>query len=211
METLSKTTIYGGFAASVTLKAGQSVRITEADKCQVGDLICYSLEDIHEHVSPSHTRCSLKNIYLKKGDMLYSNRRRGLLKLVDMSDITNDLLYPACDISRYTVDFGFSEYHRNCVDNFACELQKYGIIPECIAEPVNLFENAPVKQDGSIDIKAPISKKGDYITFLALKDVIVAVSACPMDAEGNKTNAGYISNLLLEVLEPKKYCGLNNF
>ena len=118
MKVIYNEVLRGGHALALRLKAGQTLKVTEAGKCQVADFICYKAEDINEHVSPAHTRCALGRLYLKKGDRLYSNRRRALMRISDMSEVTHDILYPACDLARYQHDFGIEGYHRNCEDNF---------------------------------------------------------------------------------------------
>ena len=207
MQPIKREIIPAGHARAFFLKAGQFIKISETDKCQVGDLIAYLSDDFSEHVSPAHTRCALKSIYLKKGDCLYSNRRRKILKIIEMTSLVNDMLYPSCDVYRYR-EFGITGYHRNCVDNFRDVLSDYGINPEEVCDPVNLFENVPVKADGTMDIKPPVADAGDFITFKALCDVIIAVSACPMDAGTNDTNGGSTADLLAEIFDPPEFSGL---
>lgn len=82
---------------------------------------------------------------------------------------------------RYQLDFGV-EGHRNCRENFAEVLKPYGIDYYRIPDPVNLFQNSPIHADGSFgDSDEPKSVAGDYVTFKALTDVIVSISACPQD------------------------------
>ena len=186
-------------ARCVKVLKGEFVKITDIEGKQVGDLICYKVDDHSEHFSQSCTLCSLKNVYLKLGDSLYSNRRKPLMKLVEDTVGAHDLLYPECDTTRYNVDLGVTGFHRNCYDNLMGELRKLGIMPEELPEPLNVFMNVPVLEDGSIGIEEPLSKAGDYMVFEALEDLYVLMSSCSNDVPFMKTNAGHITDMKMEV------------
>ena len=52
--------------------------------------------------------------------------------------------------------------------------------PQFAPSPLNLWMQIPILEDRtSISYDPPISKKGDYICLKALKDVVIAFSACP--------------------------------
>jgi uncharacterized protein YcgI (DUF1989 family) len=50
-----------------------------------------------------------------------------------------------------------------------------------VPQPFNLFMNSFVEPDGKLILRDPISKAGDKIIFQTKMDVMVVVSACPMD------------------------------
>ena len=54
-----------------------------------------------------------------------------------------------------------------------------------------------IKQRGELDVREPLSEKGDFVLLKALADVVVAVSACPQDL--NQTNGGKPTDILLRV------------
>jgi uncharacterized protein YcgI (DUF1989 family) len=87
---------------------------------------------------------------------------------------------PACDDTRFTVDFGV-DGHRNCLDNMHAGLAFFGLSQFDVPEPFNLFQNGPVTSDGRMKVTDPTSKAGDHITFDVLDDLICAVSSCPQD------------------------------
>lgn len=186
-------------ARCVKVMKGEFVQLIDIEGQQVGDLIAYKIDDTTEHSSPAHTRCALKNVYLKLGDCLYSNRRKPLMKLVEDSVGAHDLLYPECDTTRYNVELGVEGFHRNCYDNLMGELRKLGIRPQELPEPLNVFMNVPVLEDGSIAIELPKSKAGDYMVFEALEDLYVLMSSCSNDVPTMKTNAGKITDMRMEV------------
>ncbi len=47
--------------------------------------------------------------------------------------------------------------------------------------PLNLFMNTPVVENGAIDRRAPASKPGDDLVLRAEMDLVVVFSACPQD------------------------------
>jgi uncharacterized protein len=61
--------------------------------------------------------------------------------------------------------------------------------------------NVPI-ESGTITIKEPISKAGDYIELRAEDDLIVAISNCPQ--ERNPCNAFKPTELRVTVYRPKK-------
>jgi uncharacterized protein YcgI (DUF1989 family) len=59
------------------------------------------------------------------------------------------------------------------------ERQNWG--SRLVPQPFNLFMNTIVKPDGTLIIRDPISKPGDMVVFHTEIDLIVVISACPMD------------------------------
>lgn len=70
-------------------------------------------------------------------------------------------------------------------------------------DPLNLFMNVPVTnlgdgQRGETRIEAPRSRKGDLVVLRAEVDLVVVMSACPMDL--NEVNGGICRGVEFEVL-----------
>ena len=165
---------------SIEVDEGEELCIIDVEGQQVGDFICYNKDNVKEHVSPVHMRSSLSSIRLKIGDYLYSNYRDHLMELVEDKVGKHDFFFPACDYYRYKVDFGV-ENHPNCHDNLVNALKKFDLFVEDIPDPINWFMNNSMNEDGDYEIKPPLSKAGDYVRLRAIKNVIVAVSACSQD------------------------------
>ena len=81
--------------------------------------------------------------------------------------------------------------------NFVEALAEFSIPDWRVPDPVNLFQNSPVLPDGTYASMASKAKAGDYVTLLALKDLIAACSACPQDLA--PTNAGKLSDLVVRL------------
>lgn len=185
---------------SVLLKPGEELVIIDVDGKQVGDFVCFSKIDPKEFVSPVHMRASLSSIRLKIGDPLYSNKRRPLMTFVEDTVGKHDFFFPACDYYRYKVDFD-SEDHPNCHDNLKSALAVYGLGNEPVPDPINLFMNNVLNDEGDYEIHEPLSKPGDYIRLKALEEVVIACSTCSQDMA--PVNGWKVTSLKMQVMEAK--------
>lgn len=177
------------------LLSGQSIKIINTHGHQVVDFWAFNAEDILEFMSMEHTRPTIGRIRPKVGDPMVTNRRRPILMLTeDTSPGIHDTLIAACDNYRYGL-LGCTEYHENCTDNLYAAMRQIGLAPPECPSPLNIWMNIPVSADGSTGWAEPASKPGDWITFQAAMDCIVAMSACPQDIlpinKGMPTDAHY--------------------
>ena len=136
--------------------------------------------DYDHFLSPSHTWVHIGRIQPRIGDVLVSNRRAPILKLVADDVGWHDMLVPACDRQRYERYYGVSG-HRNCHDNFLEAMSTRGWGKKDVPQPFNLFMNTLIEPDGTLHIRDPISKAGDIVIVEAIMSLVVVVSACPMD------------------------------
>ncbi|WOI57897.1 urea carboxylase-associated family protein [Palleronia sp. LCG004] len=174
------TVVPGGFGRGFEAKAGQHVTIVDLEGQQAGDFVALSLADHEEILSPVHTRRHNRSIYLGLGDYLVSSEGRPMFQVVKDTVGIHDANVPACDPTRYAVDFGVPG-HRNCLENLYEPLAKYGIDILQVPEPFNFFQNGPVSPDGRMGVTDPVSRAGDYLVLKALMDVACALSPCPQD------------------------------
>lgn len=166
---------------AVRLAAGQAIRIVNTHGTQVVDTWAFNAGDPGEFLSMEHMHGSLGSIFPKRGDGLYSNRRRPILMLEeDTSPGRHDTVIAACDVHRYRA-LGGSDYHDNCTDNLHAALAMIGFPRVETPSPLNLWMNIPVGPDGRIEWGEPLSKAGDYVVLRALIDCVVVMSACPQD------------------------------
>lgn len=183
--------------AAFEVKAGELVRIVDIEGKQVGDLVAFAAADSC-YLSPGHSRGMLAAIRWGIGDSLWSSRRTPLLRIVADDVGCHDFLFPACDAKRYELDYG-QIGHPNCTDNLRVALASFGLDRDFF-EPVNLFMNVPVRSDGTFEIEEPRSRPGDSVTFEALGDLIVGLSACPQDL--NPCNGWNPTGLRVEIGAP---------
>jgi uncharacterized protein YcgI (DUF1989 family) len=157
-----------------------------------------------EYMSMCHCRASLLKITPAAGDVLVSQKRAPMVKLLeDTSPGVHDTLIAACDRWRYS-ELGIEGYHESCTDNFwdaISDLTSSGSLSKeeqdaledlqsqnggKVPDPFNLFMNIPITQTGEgakrdVSFEAPVTKEGDYVVLEALRDLVVVMSACPQD------------------------------
>ncbi|MEO3803037.1 urea carboxylase-associated family protein [Nonomuraea sp. B1E8] len=166
---------------AVKVGAGQRVRVTDLEGGQVGDLFAFAADDTTEQLSASHTRAATSRLFPAVGEQFVTDRRRPILTLVgDTSPGVHDMLIAACDPARYRA-LGVTGFHASCADNLRRSLAALGLESPRTPQPVNLFMRIPVSGDGRLSWLTAISRPGDAITFEAVVDCVLVVSACPQD------------------------------
>lgn len=170
----------GGFGHGFAARAGQHVTIIDLAGQQAGDFVALSRADMSEVLSPVHTRRENLSIFLRVGDQLFSSRSRPMFTVVADTVGVHDANVPACDPTRYAIDFGVPG-HRNCLENLHEALAPHGVDVLDVPEPFNFFQNGPVTADGRMAVTDPVSGPGDYLVLQALMDVVCALSPCPQD------------------------------
>ena len=169
-----------GHGRTFRVLRGQTVTVIDAEGRQAADFVAVCADDPAEKLSPVHTRRALMSLFFRVGDELRSSRGAPLLRVLADTVGVHDANVPACDSTRYAVDFD-APGHRNCLANMHEGLAFYGVSPDNVPEPFNLFQNGPVTADGRMRVTDPLSRPGDHIRFLALRDLVCAVSSCPQD------------------------------
>jgi uncharacterized protein YcgI (DUF1989 family) len=172
--------VAGGFGGAWEARAGEFVTVVDLEGEQAGDFIAFVADDPEEWLSPIHCREALRSIFVRAGDRLVSNRRRPVLEVVQDDVGVHDATIPACDPTRYAVEFGVPG-HRNCLENMWGSVRDRGVAVERMPEPLNLFQNTPVVGDGRIGLTDPLSQPGQRVVLRALVDVFGALSPCPQD------------------------------
>lgn len=171
----------GGHGRAFRASRGSLVRLTDVEGQQALDFVAFNVDDLGETLSTVETRRALASLYIKLGDILLSSRGRPMLRLVEDTVGVHDYTVPACDQSRYVVDFAVSG-HRNCLDNMFEPLGAYGVAsPLALPEPFNFFQNSPVVEDGRTAVVDPPSRPGDRIMLECLMNLVCSVSSCPQD------------------------------
>lgn len=173
--------VAAGHGRAARLAAGESVRIGLPEGPQVADLFAFAAADLGECLSTEHTRSCIERLAPRLGDFFYSSRRRPMLRLVeDSSPGVHDMLLSACDRQRYAL-LGHAGPHRSCADNLREALAALELVPPEIPSPLNLFQNVAVAADGTLAIRPPLAARGDSVVLEAAMDLVLVVSACPMD------------------------------
>ena len=176
-------------AKAAFVKKGRRIKVINTHGTQVVDCWALNPDNLGEYMSLEHCRVAIERVCPRKSDVMVTNRRRPILKIMeDTAPGAHDTLLAACDRYRYE-QLGCKEYHRNCTGNFWEAKVALGLKPVELPSPFNLWQNTPVEADGVIKPNPPVSKKGDYIILRAEMDLVICLSACPQDITsicGNK-------------------------
>ena len=134
------------------------------------------------------------------GEQFVTSRRRSILTLVgDTSPGVHDMLIAACDPARYRT-LGI-EQHASCADYLRNAMAQIGMTIGSVPQPVNVFMNIPIGVNGDLQwLGRPQPGAGDAVTFEAVLDCVVVVSACPMDV--NSINGERPTPLAIEIDRP---------
>ena len=140
----------------------------------------------------SHNHAIQRKLHFEAGDTLYSSISRPILSWVeDTSPGDHDTLIAACNPLRYE-RMGVEGWHASCAENYqnavkdlstTSMIHKFPVTPPT---PLNLFMNVKVDEKGGIVFRAPTSMEGDSVAFKALMEVIIVLSACPMDQRASE-------------------------
>lgn len=166
----------------------------------MGDVFAFSGDDLGEYHSAAHTRASADRLFPRVGEDFVTNRRRPILRLVDdTSPGRHDLLIPACDAARYAA-LSAPPSHPSCAGNLKRTLAAFGHSISVIPQPINVFMDIRVEESGQLTWRSASTRPGDHITFEALMDCLVVVSACPQDLVG--INGAGPTSLRVSVTSP---------
>jgi uncharacterized protein YcgI (DUF1989 family) len=116
-----------------------------------------------------------------------------MLTIIEDDVGRHDFLFTPCSQEMYRIQYSVQGKHANCLDNLRKALSEAGQEPAEIPTPFNIYMNVEVQPDGTLTVRAPLSKAGDSIVFKAEMDVMVAVSACPsyLCNDGTQKPIGY--------------------
>ena len=198
----SPITVPAGAGRAFRLAAGERLRVVNTHGSQVVDTWALASEG-DEWLSMEHTRTGLSRLMPRVGDPLFSNRRRPLLRLLeDTSPGAHDTLIAACDAERYR-QLGATGPHANCCENFRAALAQLGLQHEPVPSPLNLFMHIPWSPDGALEFRPSPVAPEEYVTLRAEKDVVVVLSACPMDLNPINGDRRAPADVHAELLPPR--------
>jgi uncharacterized protein YcgI (DUF1989 family) len=160
------------------LRAGQLLRIVDVEGSQSGDLFAVAADDLEDGQSNGRTFDMGGTIRLSAGSVLYSRRSRPLLRIVEDEVGVHDMLYAPCSQEMFEIQYGVTGPHPNCFDNLASSLAAFGVPSATVTIAFNFFMNVIIGPSGRLEIKPPVSRAGQGMTFAAERDVLIAVTSC---------------------------------
>lgn len=185
-----------GWAAE--LKKGAILRIAATTTV---DFVCFDRHNLRERFDQARTKVYNMKIFITTGDKLMSKANQHLMTIVEDTyrEGTHDLQKGMCSASRFQLakkegrlkDY----YHREidevpdhgCWENLGQALKPYGILPEDIPSPFNLYQTMKIDGvTGRMEHTTVRPKPGTYVDLRAERDLLVALSACPDLPVGGK-------------------------
>jgi uncharacterized protein len=159
------------------LVAAEHVRIVDLEGKQAVDFLCYDAADPSDRYNAPNTMKMEGNIFLKKGTVLWSDRGRRLMRVVEDTCGFHDTIGGCCSSEMNLVRYN-NPGPGNCRDTFEQALQAFNMTRDDIATNINWFMYVPVATDGKMSIAEGLSKAGDYVDLVAERDVICVASNC---------------------------------
>lgn len=193
--------VAGGTGWAGEVAAGSLFRIVDVEGKQVGDLVLFRAGDHTDRLSVGNTRKMANSLIITTGAELWSTTYRRLGRIEDDTVGRHDLMASACTPYDYPIRFGERGVgHRACLANLVRALEPWSIPEHSVPDPMNVFMNQVVHDDGATEVLEPLSGPGDRLDVRMLEDCVVALSACPQDL--TPCNGWTITDLRVEIEPP---------
>ncbi|MBW3655368.1 MAG: urea carboxylase-associated family protein [Gemmatimonadetes bacterium] len=174
------------YGVAFTLRAGERLRVTVPEGEQVADLVCFRQDDLREWLSSGRTLDYAETILLTTGHLLYSNRSRPMMEIVEDTVGRHDFLLTPCSPETFQILYeNAPSDHPSCFGNLCTHLAPYGLAPDDIPTTFNLFMNVEIAADGRLSVKPPLSRAGDHVVLEARMDLVVGLTACSAEQSNN--------------------------
>jgi uncharacterized protein YcgI (DUF1989 family) len=167
------------------LRRGQVLTVIDPLGEQVADLIAFADDDATEHLSSGRTLDYASTLRLTTGHVLYSDRSRAMLTIVEDTVGRHDLLYTPCAADTFRILYGDPGPRPSCEANLISALATLGVARRSMPTTFNIFMHVEISGDGTLHVLPPLSRAGDHIALCAEMDLIVGVTACSADLSNN--------------------------
>jgi len=171
---------------SFELRKGQLLTVIDPEGEQVSDLVAFNAADTAEYMSSGRSIDYASRLFLTTGDILYSNRSKPMLTIVEDEVGRHDFTLTPCSRDTFRIIYGDEAPHHGCQGNLEKALAPYGIGPDDIPIAFNVFMHVAVDgETGEIAVLPPRSKPGQKTVFRAEMDLIVGMTACSAGQSNN--------------------------
>jgi hypothetical protein len=208
---LHEEVIKPGNAFGGVLKKGQYLRVIDLEGKQAGDLVFFNEHNIKEcncHGVTRSRQFKSKGAEAKykivsrvtEGNVIFSTLYNPMATITADTPPqkgVHDMFFHMCNNDMFKL-LGFPE-RQGCWEAECRALAKYGIAPEQIPDPLNIFMNTELKGE-QILIHEPVTRPGDYIEVRAEMDVIFGLACCPHDI-GAPVNAYNPTPLKIQIYD----------
>jgi uncharacterized protein len=200
MKTVEQITISPNTGQAFTVTRGRYLRVFGTT---IADFVAFDRQNVRERFDQARTKTYNATIYITRGHALMTKSNEPLFAVTEdtYSEGTHDMQKGMCSAARVrrALEEGrIQEYYNRdiapadlpdhgCWENLSRALEPYGIPPEDIPSPFNLFQTIRLELPSGKMFNTSIRPKpGTYIEFRAERDALVAISACPDLTVGGK-------------------------
>ncbi|WP_250517554.1 urea amidolyase associated protein UAAP1 [Caballeronia sp. INDeC2] len=189
-DILLEETIPGGGHASLIVKRGQLLRITDVRGGANVAMLLFNAAEKSERLNLPDTLKCQHTAKLTKGHCLYSDMGRVLAAIVADTCGWHDSLAGVSNAAEVFEKYGEGRYqelrnafYRNGTDNLLVELGKWGLGIADLLMTLNLFSRVDVTDAGALNFVQGNSQAGDYIELYAPMNTLVVLTAIqhPLD------------------------------
>ncbi len=174
---------------ALELEAGDELIVIDPEGQQVSDLTAFARDDLAEYLSSGRSIDYASKLWLTTGDVLYSNRSRPMLAIVEDTCGRHDFTLTPCSKEMFERLYNETEVRPGCEGNLAAALAPYGIDRDRIPIAFNIFMHVTVDAaSGAVAVLPPMSRAGDFIRLRAEMPLVVAMTAC---SAGQSNNFSY--------------------
>jgi len=198
MKPLKRETIPSNTGRAYVIKKGQRMRVSGMT---IVDFVAFNHANLRERFDQDRTKAGQDKLFISKGDFLLSKSSRPMLRVVEDTyrEGTHDLEKGMCSTSSYQLKakLGKLDQHQErvigevpdhgCWENLSEALKPWGIAPEDIPNPFNIFMTMEI--DGKTGKLAHTTKRPTGVAHVDLKaemDCLIGISACPDTLVGGK-------------------------
>ena len=200
-QILEQVTIPPNSGMAFEVARGQHLRVSGTT---IADFVAFSRQDLRQRFDQARTKAYNLKLFLSSGDKLLTKANEPMLTIVAdtfAGQGTHDLQMGMCSGRRFQLAASegrlLETYNRplrpedlpdhGCTENLSAALAPWGIAPEDIPSPFNLFQTLAI--DGTTGRMANTSirpRPGTNVDLRAEMDLLVAISACPDLTVGGK-------------------------
>jgi urea carboxylase-associated protein 2 len=210
MDYLLEETVPGGAHASLIVKRGQSLRITDLrGGANVSVMMVNAAEKSERLNLPDTLKCQ-HTAKLTAGHCLYSDMGRVLAAIVADTCGWHDTLTGVSNADEVQQKYGTGRYQelrnaffRNGTDNLLVELGKWGLGLSDLLMTLNLFSRVDVTDAGALSFVPGNSKAGDYVELYAPMNTLVVLTAIQHPLDPNPEYAPKPVRLTLAAADPQ--------
>jgi len=190
MDLLLEETVPGGGHASLIVKRGQTLRITDLRGGANVSLMLFNAAEKSERLNLPDTLKCQHTAKLTAGHCLYSDMGRVLAAIVADTCGWHDSIGGVSNADEVNEKYGAGRYqelrngfYRNGADNMLVEMGKWNLGLSDLLMTLNLFSRVDVTDAGALSFVPGNSKAGDYVEFFAPMNTLLVLTAIqhPLD------------------------------